>query len=134
MVENAPAAGADGTGIVERLARKRVLITGVTGFLGQVLLERLLLDFPETAVAVLVRRQQSQSAHARVEYLLRKPAFDPLRERLGEIGLLRVLDDRVEVIEGDFSKGPPDLPPKLDVVFHCAATVSFDPPIDEGFG
>jgi fatty acyl-CoA reductase len=28
---------------------------------------------------------------------------------------------------------PPELPPHLDVVFHCAATVSFDPPIDHAF-
>ena len=30
----------------ERLAGKRLLITGVTGFVGEALLERLLSDFP----------------------------------------------------------------------------------------
>src|SRR5205823_5332651 len=63
----------------------------------------------------------------------RKPAFGPLRERMGEIGVLRAIDDRVAVVDGDFSLGVPDLPPSIDVVFHCAAAVSFDPPIDEGF-
>ncbi len=118
--------------MVERLAGKRVFLTGVTGFLGQVVFERLLLDFPRTPIVLLVRGRPGQTGRARVEYLLRKPAFDALRERDGEIALLRTVDDRVTVIEGDFSKAPPELPRDLDVVIHSAAVVSFDPPIDEG--
>ena len=48
--------------IVEALAGKRLFLTGVTGFLGQVVLERLLLDFPQTQVSVLVRGQTATSA------------------------------------------------------------------------
>ena len=55
MVESQPA----GTSIVDALAGKRIFLTGVTGFLGQVILERLLLDFPETSITVLVRSQTS---------------------------------------------------------------------------
>jgi HAD superfamily hydrolase (TIGR01490 family) len=120
-------------GIARGLAGKRVLLTGATGFLGQVVLERVLRDLPDTHVVLLIRGQQGQTGRARLEYLLRKPAFDGLREELGEIGLLRAVDDRTTVVEGDFSRRPPDLPPGLDVVVHCAATVAFDPPIDEGF-
>jgi alcohol-forming fatty acyl-CoA reductase len=120
--------------IVEALAGKRILLTGVTGFLGQVVLERLLLDFPDTRVTVLVRSQQSSSAVDRVHYLTRKPSFDVLREKLGgDDALLALLDDRVEVIDGDFTRGEPDIPEGFDIVIHSAATVSFDPPIDEGF-
>ncbi|HTG46789.1 MAG TPA: HAD-IB family hydrolase [Actinomycetota bacterium] len=120
--------------IVEALAGKRVFLTGVTGFLGQVILERLLLDFPNTSVSVLVRAQASASAIERVHYLTRKPAFDPLRERLGgDDALLRVLDERVQVIDGDFTHGEPPVPSGVDVAIHSAATVSFDPPIDDAF-
>jgi HAD superfamily hydrolase (TIGR01490 family) len=120
--------------IVEGLAGKRLLLTGVTGFLGQVVFERLLRDFPQTHVTLLVRGQQGASAWERVEYLLRKPAFDGLRGELGEDALLALLDERVAVVDGDFSRGVPEgLPGDLDVVIHSAATVSFDPPIDEGF-
>jgi HAD superfamily hydrolase (TIGR01490 family) len=129
MVESRP----DGQSIVEALAGKRILLTGVTGFLGQVVLERLLLDFPDTRVTVLVRPQQSASGHDRVVYLLRKPAFQVLRDRHGEDGLVALLDERVTVLEGDFTHGEPDIPQGIDVVIHSAATVSFDPPIDEGF-
>ena len=128
MVENEGAPS-----IVERLAGKRLLITGVTGFLGQVVFERLLLDFPETRLVLLVRPQVGQGGRERVEGLLKRPTFDELREREGEDGLPRLLDERVEIVEGDFAEAPPALPGDVDVVFHCAAAVAFDPPIDEAF-
>jgi len=122
------------TSIVERLAGKRILLTGVTGFLGQVVLERLLADFPDTTVLLLVRSQAGSSAVDRVHYLTRKPSFDALRRRLGsDEALLELLDDRVEVIDGDFSRSRPEIPAGVDVAIHSAATVAFDPPIDEAF-
>ncbi len=130
MVENGGGAPAS---IVEKLAGKRMLLTGVTGFLAQVVFERLLADFPETHVTLLVRSQTGATSRERVEYLLRKPAFDRLRERVGDDGLVKLLDERVDVIDADFSRGEPPIPDGIDVAMHSAATVSFDPPIDEGF-
>jgi fatty acyl-CoA reductase len=130
VVESRPA----GTSIVDALAGKRIFLTGVTGFLGQVILERLLLDFPETTITVLVRSQTSATAVERVHYLTRKPAFDVLRQRLGgDDQLVALLDERVTVIDGDFTRGEPELPSGIDVAIHSAATVSFDPPIQEAF-
>jgi fatty acyl-CoA reductase len=124
----------EGGSIVERLAGSRVLLTGVTGFLGQVLLERLLADFPETRILLLVRSQTGATPVDRVHYLTRKPSFDALRRSLGsDEALLRLLDERVDVVDGDFSRREPELPGDVDVVIHSAATVSFDPPIDEAF-
>jgi alcohol-forming fatty acyl-CoA reductase len=119
--------------ITERLAGARVLITGVTGFLGQAVLERLLGDVPDTRMVVLVRPQGGLSGRDRVESVTAGPGFNALRERAGADGIRRMLDERVEVVEGDVAAEPPSLPDGLDVAFHCAATVSFDPPIDEGF-
>jgi fatty acyl-CoA reductase len=120
--------------IVDALAGKRIFLTGVTGFLGQVVLERLLLDFPDTPVTTLIRAQQSSSARDRLNYLIRKPSFDRLREKLGsDEAIVNLLDQQVTVIDGDFSRSEPDIPGGIDVVIHSAATVSFDPPIDDGF-
>ncbi|MEX2276767.1 MAG: SDR family oxidoreductase, partial [Cucumibacter sp.] len=47
--------------------------------------------------------------------------------------LLRQRFPGVTVIEGDFSRAEPALPGPFDVVIHSAATVSFDPPIDDAF-
>lgn len=119
--------------IVKRLAGKRVLVTGVTGFLGQAVFERLLLDFADTKIVLLVRPQLGSSGRQRVESMFGRPTFDVLRTREGNDGLVRLLDERVEVVEGDFSQAQPVLPSDLDVTIHCAAAVAFDPPIDEGF-
>ncbi len=56
-----------------------------------------------------------------------------MRERIGEDGLRALLDERVTIVDGDFSRGVPELPGDIDIAIHSAATVSFDPPIDEGF-
>ncbi|MCK9879104.1 SDR family oxidoreductase [Frankia sp. Ag45/Mut15] len=119
-------------GLRERLAGRRVLVTGVTGFMGEALLERLLSDFPETSVVALVRPRGSHSGSARVTRMLRKPAFRALREQMGAAGLAELVARRVEVIEGDLASVP-DLPADIDVVVHCAGEVSFDPPIDDAF-
>ncbi len=127
-----PGRAADGT-IVERLAGRRVLLTGVTGFLGQAVLARLLLDFPATRLALLIRPQLGTPARLRLDHLAQGNAFRPLRERDGEEGIRRALEERVEVLEGDFVEDLPAFPPDLDVVIHCAATVAFDEPVDEAF-
>jgi HAD superfamily hydrolase (TIGR01490 family) len=124
---------ADDESVVDRLDGRTVLLTGVTGFLGQVVLERLLLDFPGTRIVLLVRGQTGATPRDRVEYLLRKPAFTVLRERHDEEGLKALLDERTTVVDGDFSRGEPEIPAGIDVAIHSAAAVSFDPPIDEGF-
>ena len=50
----------------ERLAGKRLLITGVTGFVGEALLERLLSDLPDTRLLVLIRPRSGQSGRDRL--------------------------------------------------------------------
>ena len=120
--------------LADALAGKRILVTGVTGFVGEALLERMLHDLPDTSVTVLVRPRGSTSGSARVSQLLRKPAFERLREQLdnSEAALDGLLGTRITVLEGDLDTIPP-LPDDLDVVVHCAGEVSFDQPIHEGF-
>ena len=119
--------------IAERLAGKNVLLTGVTGFLGQAIFERLLKDFPDTRITLLVRPQLGSLGRQRVESILGRPTFNALRDEVGGDAIKAILDERVDVVDGDFSRELPSLPGDIDVVIHCAATVSFDPPIDEGF-
>ena len=124
MVESARGPARRRTSIVKALAGKRVLVTGVTGFLGQAVAERLLLDFPDTRLVLLIRAQLGSSGRQRLESILARPAFNTLREKLGYDGLLALLDERVEVVEGDLAQEEPlELPSDVDVVIHCAAAV-----------
>ena len=112
------------------LAGKKIVMTGVTGFIGEQLLWKILTELPQTRPALLVRRKGSAEARDRVLTLLRKPLFAALRETAG--GAEALLEQRIEVIEGDLPNVPP-LPADLDIVVHCAGDVSFDPPIDQAF-
>ena len=112
------------------LAGKKVVITGVTGFIGEQLLWKILTELPETRPSVLVRRKGSAGARDRVAGLLRKPIFAEAVAAAG--GIPALLEERIEVIEGDLPNVP-ELPADLDVLVHCAGDVSFDPPIDQAF-
>ncbi len=112
------------------LAGKKIVMTGVTGFIGEQLLWKILTELPETRPAVLVRRKGSASARDRMIAVVKKPIFDDLRNAAG--GAVELLDAGIDVIEGDLPNVP-QLPADLDIVVHCAGDVSFDPPIDQAF-
>src|SRR5207237_2656935 len=100
---------------------------------GQAVFERLRSEGPDSRLVLLVRAKGGSSARARAEEVLTRPSFNATRDRFGRDGLKRLFDERVRVLEGDVTGALPTLPGDLDLVFHAAATVSFDPPIDEGF-
>ncbi|MEJ7796027.1 MAG: HAD-IB family hydrolase [Nocardioides sp.] len=118
------------SGIAERLDGQHVLLTGVTGFIGEALLHLILTEVPGLSTTVLVRPKGSTSGPARIAMLLAKPEFAHVVDAAG--GVEQLMDARVRVLEGDLDD-PPSLPTDLDAVVHCAGDVSFDPPVDEGF-
>jgi fatty acyl-CoA reductase len=116
--------------IADRLDGQHVLLTGVTGFIGEALLQLILTEVPGTRVSVLVRPKGSTSGEKRIASLLGKPIFGDVVNAAG--GVEELMGARVGVVEGDLADVPA-LPGDLDAVVHCAGDVSFDPPVDEGF-
>lgn len=118
---------------------KSVLVTGVTGFLGKPLLEKLLRAFPDIArVYLLIRPKGGDSAHERLEReVLASGVFDRLREEWGRDFSERFWA-KVAVVSGDISMerlGLPDdvyvaLTQKVQVVINSAAVVVFDERLD----
>jgi HAD superfamily hydrolase (TIGR01490 family) len=115
--------------IREALAGRRVAVTGVTGFLGMGLLERLVRDIPVARIDVFIRGD----ARSRLDNVLAGGAFGPLRAELGERTFRERVSSLVVPHAADLTVDPVTLPVDTDLVVHCAATVSFDPPIDEAF-
>lgn len=124
-----PAPTLDGR-LHDLLAGKKIMLTGVTGFIGELLLWKILHDLPETKAAVLVRRKGSADARHRTLGVVKKKLFAEIREPYG--GPEELVDDRIDVIEGDLPDVP-QLPTDIDVLVHCAGDVSFDPPIDKAY-
>lgn len=116
--------------IKDQLAGKKIVMTGVTGFIGEQMLWKVLSECPDTRTAVLVRRKGSVTAQQRVVSLLKKKIFADIVAAAGSVEELMAA--RVEVVEGDLPRVP-DLPRDLDILVHCAGDVSFDPPIDQAF-
>src|SRR3989304_10513374 len=90
----------------DRLAGQHVLVTGSTGFLAKVFVEKLLRSV-DTIGGIHLRvrsRSDGTSPRQRVwQDVLRSSAFDRLRASLGE-RFSRLCDEKVHVIGGDLTK------------------------------
>jgi HAD superfamily hydrolase (TIGR01490 family) len=111
------------------LQGKRIALTGVTGFLGTALLERLLVDTPVERLDVVIRGD----ADARLQALLTGSAFAKPREQMGDAEFEAMARSKIRTLSADLTVSPPAIDDDVDLVIHCAATVSFDPPIDDAF-
>lgn len=114
--------------IREALTGKRILLTGSTGFLGMALLERLL-DLPVDRIDLAIRGDATK----RLSWTLAGSAFGPLRQRLGNAAFDALVEEKLRPLPVDLSVEAPPVADDIDLVVHSAATVSFDPPIDEAF-
>jgi long-chain acyl-CoA synthetase len=92
----------------------RVLLTGATGFVGMEVLARLLEETDHEVVCVV-----RGDAEARLDQVLATLYSDGTPHR-----------DRVTAVPGDLT-GDVASPGPVDVVCHCAASISFDLPLEE---
>jgi len=118
------------------LGGKRVMLIGVTGFIGKVWLANTLMDLPEIGkLCLLIRRQKSSPAQQRFQKMIEEsPVFDPLFDKYGDrLGAL--LAEKIEVVEGDVSQ--PDvgldsetaarLRKDLDLIINSSGLTDFNP-------
>jgi alcohol-forming fatty acyl-CoA reductase len=118
------------------LAGKRVLLIGVTGFIGKVWLANTLMDLPEIGkLYLLIRRQKSSEAQKRFEKMMEEsPVFDPVFEEYGDrLGAL--LAEKIEVVEGNVSQPGVGLDSEtavrlrkdLDLIINSSGLTDFNP-------
>ena len=120
--------------IAERLDGATLLLTGATGFVAKAVLAACLRELPTVGLRVLVRAEDDQAALTRLrEEVLTSRAFeeiDPADVALAlESERLSALAG--DVTEPDLGRGSLDGLADVDVVVHCAASVSFEAPLDQ---
>ncbi|HSZ60279.1 MAG TPA: SDR family oxidoreductase, partial [Terriglobales bacterium] len=120
----------------DALNGKRVMLIGVTGFIGKVWLANTLVELPKIGrIYLLVRRQKSNPALRRFEKIVEEsPVFDPLFEKYG-VGLGDYLREKVEVVEGDVTRAGLGLEAEvgrrlqknLDLIVNSSGLTDFNP-------
>lgn len=122
----------DAAGVPEFYAGRDLLVTGATGFIGKVLLEKLLRCCPDIrTIYILVRHKRGIKPRARVDAMASLPVFERLlKERPGAL-------DKVQPLEGDVGFTSLGLSvadqrtvlENVSVVFHMAASLNFKSPL-----
>ena len=124
--------------LAEVLRKRRIMLTGGTGFLGKVLLYLLLRHHPEIErIFLLIRGDRRSTLNRFRREILDSPAMAPLREHLGA-RFDRYVEEKVAIVAGDITE--PDLisdtadtlgHDKLDAVIHCAGLVNFEASLEK---
>lgn len=125
--------------ICRSLRGERIFITGGTGFIGKVLIEKLLWSVPEIGrLILLIRPTQDRTAAERLrEEILDSPLTGRLRAFHAEIWE-RWVASKIHVVSGDLAQDGfgleageyARLSGSVDRVVACAATVTFDERLD----
>lgn len=115
--------------IQEFFNNSTIFLTGATGYLGKLLLEKLLRGCPTLKhIYILIRAKKGKEREQRFQEVFDVPVFDVLKRKRGDF------TSKVSLVSGDCVL--PDLGldgemkakliDEVDCVFHCAATVRFD--------
>lgn len=118
-----------------------MLLTGCTGFLGKVVLEKLMRCHSEVGrIILLIRPSGGQSAEARLaDEVMASPIFERLRRERGSGWLQQTAQSKLVPVNGDLLADRLALSPAdretvcstANYVLHCAASVEFDSSLDK---
>ncbi|XKL66457.1 hypothetical protein PGB90_009877 [Kerria lacca] len=109
-----------------------VFITGATGFLGHVLLSKLLRSCSNIKeIYILLREKKGKTAINRFNELLEDEVFEVLRNECPEslLKIKPIIGDCLEIGLGLSFNDTEMIKKNVNVIFHVAATVKFDTPI-----
>nr|XP_019525041.2 fatty acyl-CoA reductase wat-like [Aedes albopictus] len=112
-----------------------VLITGASGFLGQVLLEKILRSLDVAKVYVMIRAKRNSSADERLQRMLEGVLFDRVWQDPSRYKELRAKVIPVEVdLDSESNMIAEEMKVRLveevDVVFNLLASINFNEPLN----
>lgn len=112
-------------------AGREIFVTGGSGFMGKVLLEKLLRSCPDIkTIFVLLRPKRGKSIEQRLKVIVDLPLFGPLREVMPHVlhKLVPIAGDVTELGLG-LSADDRKRMENVSIIFHSAASVRFDDPL-----
>jgi fatty acyl-CoA reductase len=115
--------------INEYYSGKSVLITGATGFVGKLLIEKLLYSCDKIAkIYCLIRDKNGHSGEERLNEITSSKVFDKLRKKEPYFRE-RLTAVTGNILDAELSIAPSEaksLKENVNVVFHLAGTVNLD--------
>nr|XP_023023646.1 fatty acyl-CoA reductase wat-like [Leptinotarsa decemlineata] len=116
------------SGIKDFYLYSKVFITGGTGFMGKILVEKLLRSTEVSMLYLLIREKRGKTAHQVLDLLLQDKIFNKMKE------ICPNYRQKIQLVQGDCSVsglglGTSDrqmLISNTDIIFHLAATVRFN--------
>ncbi|XP_070505220.1 putative fatty acyl-CoA reductase CG5065 [Chironomus tepperi] len=118
--------------IAEFYNGKSVFVTGGLGFVGKVLVEKLLRSCPGIEnIYLLCRSKKGKSINERLVEITSSPAFDLLREQNPQaLNKIILIEGDVAMLElGISNEDQQILKDKVSIVMHSAATINFTEPL-----
>ena len=116
---------------------KTIFLTGCTGFVGKVLLEKIIRTFPDfRRIFVMIRAKKNMSLEERfAKSIFSSEIFTPLFRK--DPGLRQRLKQKIMPVAGDLiidKLGLSDhdramVTNETDIIINCAASVSFNDPL-----
>jgi fatty acyl-CoA reductase len=119
---------------------KNLFLTGVTGFIGKLIVEKLLRICPAIGkIFVLVRPARNLTSKARLKRIFASKCFDKLREM--HSNFLTFIEDRVQLIEGDLEEDEMGISEEdkaillssTNVIINCGASISWEMKVNDIF-
>lgn len=105
---------------------KSIFVTGGTGFLGKVLIRKLVDSCPTISkIYLLIRHKRNKAPQDRLNDLFKSPIFQDLHE--DHLSKIKALSG--DITEPELGLSKEDLRTVIDevsIIFHSAATVRFD--------
>ncbi|KAI4502949.1 hypothetical protein M0802_001993 [Mischocyttarus mexicanus] len=118
--------------IPEWFRNRKVLITGATGFVGKIMIYKLLMSCPDIGnIFLMIRGKKGVDTQSRLKVIIEGEPFRVLREkypeRLKKLVAIpaEITVDGLGLLDTDKEK----LLKEISVVFHTAASVKFDLPL-----
>ncbi|XP_049879479.1 fatty acyl-CoA reductase 1-like isoform X3 [Pectinophora gossypiella] len=118
--------------VAATFSHKTVLVTGGTGFMGKVLVEKLLRKCPDiNQIILFVRPKKGKDPQERLQVMFSDPLFEKVTNMRGGI---ETLMKKMKVVGGDAQEPDLGLLPadreyivdNVDIIIHAAATIRFD--------
>ncbi|KAG5684738.1 hypothetical protein PVAND_013952 [Polypedilum vanderplanki] len=114
--------------IPEFYSNRELFVTGATGFIGKVLIEKLLRSCSDLkCIYILLRPKKGKSVDERLKQLIELPLFEPIKNFKPQLfdKLIPITGDVTEINLG-LSDSDMVRMKNVSVIFHSAASVRFD--------